>query len=138
MAFGAIILLSLVGLSGAGGPLSQRRSSAPAGTIEYPRVARWQAAEQIQVQVKGGNSRQAVVDLDRSFLQVFQLDSTHPIPAESVSTGYGTRLIFNVDRRASASTIALSVTPLAPALSAKAGIRLNGSAPIPLSLTVLP
>lgn len=37
-----ILLAALAGTTGSGGPLAHAEASGPGGSIEYPRIARWQ------------------------------------------------------------------------------------------------
>lgn len=50
-AMGLFIVAALAGATGSGGPLADAVAETPGGTIEYPRIARWQAAERMTVRV---------------------------------------------------------------------------------------
>ena len=136
--FALFILLALAGLTGKGGPLSRAVEAGPEGSIDYPRVARWQTSDEIRVTLNGSGAPQAIVELDSSFSRLLQIESVQPAPSTSSLTQQGLRLTFEVDGGALPSTVLLSVLPVSPAVEAEIGVRLNGGERLVLSPTILP
>jgi hypothetical protein len=96
LAFGAVIVAALLGLTGAGGPLSRAVVPLPGGSIELPTVLRRAAAETITVTIDGPG-RERLVDLSDSFGKTFESSAIQPEPRSIVALPNGERWRFAIE-----------------------------------------
>jgi hypothetical protein len=94
--FGLLIVLALLGFTGAGGPFAHASLSLPSGTIDYPRVARWQASDQIRVSFAPGPSQRRVT-LSPALLGKVDVDHVVPSPSATQSGPQGAVYVFDID-----------------------------------------
>ncbi len=96
--FTLLIVTALTGLTGAGGPLAHAHAETPHGTIDYPRVARWQATDDMVIRLAPSAGARQQVELDRRFVENFEIVSIQPQPASSAATPTGMRYGFDVEQ----------------------------------------
>jgi hypothetical protein len=90
----ALLLAIALGLLG-DGPLSRTTVSAQEGvTLDYPRFARRQAEQTLELSVMATSPR-VVLQVDNRWLQQVNLEQVVPQPAEVRADGDGTRLVFH-------------------------------------------
>ncbi|WP_018000331.1 hypothetical protein [Paracoccus sp. N5] len=56
IAFGALMLAALLGLTGSGGPLHSRVLQFPGASVEMPRIARWEGNDEITVTLRDADT----------------------------------------------------------------------------------
>ena len=64
------VIAALLGATGSGGPLSMARAQSGQATVDYPRIARWQASTQMIVTLAPSATGQADLYLPQSLLDV--------------------------------------------------------------------
>lgn len=87
---GALVIAALCGLTGAGGPLSREQVQAGDATIDYPRIARWQPAEDATIRFGPEMTGEVEVVLSADFAEAFDVEAMQPQPASAASTAEGT------------------------------------------------
>lgn len=133
--FGLVVLAALAGLTGSGGPLSRATLELGAGSIDYPSVARWQAADSLTLQLAPGRAGRTLL-LSSGFAESFEIETVHPAPLLWESGADGHRMRFAVDAGAPV-TIHLHVRPLKPGLT-EATASLDGGPAPRMRFIVLP
>lgn len=133
----AIVVIALLGFTGRGGPFAQTMARTPEGAVEYPRITRWAAADQVVVTFGGGGD-QGVLAIDRSFSKVFAIDSIQPQPMASVATAEGQRLTFRLEPATAPRTATLHVRAVRPAIPLRTQLRIGDGPPATLTTLVLP
>jgi len=96
LVFGVLIVLALLGFTGAGGPFAHTSLSLPGGSVDYPRVSRWQSSDQLGVSFAPG-APQRRVTLSPSLLAKVDIDHVVPAPAATQSGPQGAVYVFDVD-----------------------------------------
>lgn len=94
--FALMILAAVLGLTGAGGVFSRASMSLPGGTVDYPRVARWQASDHISVSFTPGAAERQVT-LSPDLLDKVDVDHVVPPPKATRSGPAGSVYSFDVD-----------------------------------------
>lgn len=135
VAFGLLLLAALLGLTGAGGPLSRASAYLGGGTLEYPRIARWQSADEMVVRLSPGPAERSLT-LSPDFTSTLQIQTIHPEPLRSVAGPGGTRLTF-ATVAGNEAEVQIGVTPLHPGYPEFA-IRIDDGASRSLRMIVLP
>lgn len=92
VAYVLLLVAALLGLTGGGGPLSHANAETPYGTIDYPQVSRWQAADDLSVRFAGGASE---VTLGEDFVELFAIESIQPQPDSATATADGIQYSFS-------------------------------------------
>lgn len=133
--FGLIVVGALLGLSGAGGPLSRQTTTIPGGEINHPRVGRWSAGDEVRVRLEPGG-RQRELLLSAGFADHFQIEDIQPAPSRDVVAMEGHRMIFEAEEGQPAA-IVLHVRAQKPGIADYA-VALDGGAPKPLRSVILP
>jgi hypothetical protein len=111
MIFSLVLVGALLGLTGSGGPLSRTTQALAGGSVEYPRIARWETPDLMEFTFhQGGNQ---TLTLSQAFSDAFQVQSIQPEPESSRLTDRGMVLQFDVGS-AGAATVIMHVTPLRP------------------------
>lgn len=131
------VLAAILGLTGSGGPLATASATTPGGTVEYPRVARWAAKEQIVFKVPASAQGSVELTLSPDFNDVFAVDAIVPRPASSAATAAGHRYAFDLEG-AGAKAIVFNVTAGPPALFPRVSARFGSSSPAEMRVVVLP
>ena len=92
-AFGGVLVIALMGLTGAGGPLSQTVTRWPGGEVEAPRVGRWSTSDEIRVTLAPGEAERTL-SLSHAFARAYQLEDIQPLPIRSLAGEDGAVLAF--------------------------------------------
>jgi len=132
--FGLVMAAALLGLTGASGLWATRSVVLPEGQLEYPRVARWDAASQVAVSFTQERPRQRLRVTGELF-DYFAIQSVQPTPARSHLTKNGHLLEFTTEG-SPPHPVFLTLRPLRPGV-ARGRVELNGAA-IELKTWVLP
>lgn len=133
-----LILAALLGVMGKGGPLASASAHTLAGTIEYPRIARWQSNERVTVRLPPSVGGRVEVELSRPFVQLFSIQSIEPDPSEVLATSAGCRFTFDVEQGGGEKLIIFSLKAGKPALQQTVDVRIGDAPPTQMRLTVLP
>jgi hypothetical protein len=94
--FGVIVVIGLLGLTGAGGWLSSATVRGQAGAIDYPLITRWQSDDDMAASFAPADAAVRELRLARTFLEQFQITDIEPAPAQSIADADGMRLRFDV------------------------------------------
>lgn len=137
LVFLGIVALALAGFTGRGGPFAGATVQSAESSVDYPRVTRWEAPDEVQVHF-GGGAEEGVVEIAESFFDVFAVTSIQPAPDRSVATPDGQRLTFTLAPGQSPRTITLHVRALRPAIPLRTSIRIGNGQPVGLTSVVLP
>lgn len=138
LAFLVILLIALAGLTGKGGPLSRATASGPQGSIDYPRVTRWEMTDDLTITLPPRRTGKTNIDIDNSFSKIFQIEDIQPAPTARLVTGAGQRLIFDLAEPAGKKSISIHVRPLQPSLWSNIPVWINDGEPLVLTPVVLP
>jgi len=126
-------LAALLGVTGAGGPLSRHQAVTAAGEIDLPRVARWQTPDHMVVRFAAGGGHTLL--LSPQFSHTFQVEAIRPEPERVVSGPNGhTVHLAGGDGPAEAF---LYLRPQGPGRT-QYSIALDGAPPVSLSTLTLP
>lgn len=135
--FALVVVVALLGLTGQGGPLQRAALRGETGEIDYPRVTRWEASDEIRLTLEGGPGRaQAVVETDRRFSETFEIEDIQPAPADAVATPEGQRLTFDLQPGRSGS-VTVHVRAMRPSLGAATRVHIDGE-PFTVAPVILP
>lgn len=137
LVFAAFLAAALLGLTGSGGPLSRAMLDTGAGSIDYPRVARWDTEDELRIRFAGTRDGGALT-FTPDFRDLFAIEGFQPAPVDEAATQDGQRVIFDLGNGAGAREVVVAVRPLRPALGARVHLRIDDGAPLALSTTVLP
>lgn len=129
---------AVLGATGGGGMLSRATAKNALGEIDYPRIARWQAANEMTLRLPGGASREADLELDGTFARLFSIEEVVPSPSRSAATPSGHRFTFSLGQGPEERTIIFRLKPGRPAGPTRASARIEGGPPIVLSFVILP
>jgi len=132
------ILAAVAGLTGMGGPLASARAELGGGTIDYPRITRWQADDQLQVSISPASLADVELTLSRDFVQLFAIESIQPEPAEVQATSAGHRFTFETEPGERERVVTFTVRATRPVLAQPVAASLGNAQPQRLTITVLP
>lgn len=132
--FGVIILLAIAGLTGSGGFLDHGSNKLQTGEIDYPRISRWQTADDFTI-VFDRQGETHILTLGQGFLDRFSIQNVSPTPFRSAMTQDGMRMQFDA-LGGGPHDVRLDVTPTRPGI-ARYRIDLDGTT-AELSTIVLP
>ena len=130
------IVAALAGLTGRGGPLASATARSGAGTIDYPRITRWQSDEQVEFRLAPSSSGEVELIVSPQFGEAFATDSIVPEPSQSRATGAGHHYTFDVGPGEKA--IVFNVTSAKPAVAKSIDVKIGDAPPVQLTVTVLP
>lgn len=133
--FGLIVVGALLGLTGAGGPLSRETTVMPGGEIDHPRVGRWNAADEVRIELEPG-PRERELLLSTGFADHFQIEDIQPTPSRDVAAAEGHRMVFETEEGQPAA-IVLHVRAQRPGIAGYAAA-LDGGAPKSMRSVILP
>jgi hypothetical protein len=122
--FALIIMLALLGFTGAGGPFSRTSVEIAGASLDYPRVSRWQTSDELRVTLPPGNEERRLT-FAPAFYESFQVEGIEPQPESQISTAKGIEMTFAADADAPA-LIVIYVRPLHPGFPSFA-VGLNGN-----------
>lgn len=135
--FALILALVLMGLAGAGGPLSNAQMRSGDAVITYQRTMRWQAVETLQISFASAKDQPLDIRVSPSFFKLFDVDSIMPQPAASMLTRTGTVFRFQA-AQGSIGTVSMRLRPLRPFTRFDGSIQVGTGPPARLSVTILP
>lgn len=133
-----VIVVAILGLTGKGGPLASASARNAVGTIDYPRITRWQSDEEVKVRLEPSAAGKVDLLLSPSFARLFSIKSVTPEPSSVAATGAGQLYTFEVGPGAGEKTISFNVTAGRPALGQPVEARIGNSQPVRMNVTVLP
>lgn len=133
-----IVIASLAGLSGKGGVFAHGKISSETGTVEYPRVTRWAASDDLHLTLPAGTGNEAVVEIGSSFSEIFEFEDIQPTPSGSYATGTGQRLIFDLGPPSGERQIIMHVRAMRPSFGREMDLRIGDGPTIKLRPVVLP
>lgn len=132
-----LVATAAVGLTGRGGPFAHRTVTVGDASIEYPRISRWQSADDVSVTFPASARGKAQVLLPSAFTNVFSIESAAPQPTQVVATPDGLRFTFDIGDSPGAKKVAFNVRASRPAWWTSGQARIgNGSTE--LGFLVLP
>ena len=134
-AFGLILLLALAGLAGGGGFFAHATMNLEAGQIEYPRVARWESADEITA-VFASDSSEHRLTLSPQFSKYFQIEDIQPLPDSTLVSPAGEVMVFRAEG-GSPTQVVLHFRAQRPGL-ARYDLSLDGGSPAGATTVVLP
>lgn len=137
-AMGLFILTALAGATGSGGPLAHELVETPAGSIEYPRIARWQAADQMTIRLPASAVGPVEIELSDAFIQAFAVETVQPEPSSATAMGSSHRYTFDLPADRGEKSIVFGLRPGSPALPSSGRARLGSAPPVNLNFVVLP
>lgn len=142
VAWVVMALLVLAGLAGAfgHGPLSRSEARTPDGalTVEYPRITRLDAADELELRFRPGGSGTATVEIDGSFSSNFVVERAQPEPTAQRTHEGGMSLDFEVAPGVREQVVVMHVRPRRPAFPARATVGLRGETPVEIAAVVFP
>ena len=138
VAMALFLLAALFGATGAGGPIANARVATAQAKIDYPRIARWQSAEQVTIHLPPGMTDTVDVEIEKSFADLFAIESVEPQASQVVATERGHRFSFDLSTEAGAKMLAFHVRPSNPTLPRTITARIGDSPPARMTVTVLP
>ena len=130
------ILAALFGATGKGGPLASASAATPDGTLEYPRITRWQSAEDVIVRLPDSAAGDIELLVSPEFAEVYSVDSIVPQPSQSEATSEGHLFTFAATGKGPKEII-LHVTAGKPAFGQPVDVRI-GQSVARIRVTVLP
>jgi hypothetical protein len=135
LGFGLILLLALTGLMGGGGLLSHSTVDLAAGQVDYPRVARWESADEITVAF-ASSSPEHRLTISPQFSKYFQIEDIQPLPDRSLTSSAGETMVFKSEE-GPPSQVVLHLRAQRPGL-ARYDVSLDGGSPVSATTVVLP
>lgn len=135
---GMLILAALAGLTGAGGPLSRGHVQVGETTIDYPRIARWQSADEATIRFAADMTGSVDVLLSTSFAEAFDVETMMPRPNRALSTVEGQLLSFDLGDAPGTKTVTLSLRPNHPGLPDRGTVRIGDAPPATVRFVILP
>ena len=85
--------LALAGWTGRGGVAHHREAALGAGRIEFPRVTRWGAADDVTVTFAGPGTEH-VLHLGTGFVDAFEIEAVVPAPRATRAVADGQEMVF--------------------------------------------
>ena len=134
LVFIAITLAAALGATGAGGPFSRKLAAIEGGQIDHPRIARWQASDEMAVHFAERNGARTLL-LSPAFAQSFQIEGIQPEPDRVEATAEGQ--VMHFDAADGPVQVVIHLRPQSPSL-ATYRVSLNGGAAQTLSTLILP
>ena len=134
LVFIAITLTAALGATGAGGPFSHRLAVLEGGQVDHPRIARWEASEEMAVHFAAGSGPRTLM-LSPAFAQSFQIEGVQPEPDRVEATPDGQ--VMHFDAVGGPVQVVIHLRPQYPSL-ATYRVSLNGGAAQTLSTLILP
>ncbi|WP_011582823.1 MULTISPECIES: hypothetical protein [Chelativorans] len=102
--FALILILALAGLTGSGGYFSTATQSLSTGQVEHPRIARWEASDELRVSFEGGAEKHRL-DISYSFFEYFEVEGIQPEPERMLTLPDGVAMEFAAEEGAPAKVI---------------------------------
>ena len=135
----ALILVALLGLTGSGGPLSRQQVAAGPAELDIPRVSRWEAADELTVEIDQAAPGEIEVMVPKKFGEIFAIESVTPQPSSVSATPDGYRYAFASTNGAGERSIVFSIRASHVLLPSRMGrFAVNGERTAELPIVVLP
>ena len=134
LAFLAIAFAAILGATGSGGVFSHSLASLEGGEMDYPRIARWAASDEMTVRLDQGSGERTLL-LSNGFARSFQIESVQPQPVRVDAVPDGQRLRFASS--GGPAQIVLHLRPQSPGI-ARFRASIDGGAPQDLATLILP
>jgi hypothetical protein len=93
-----VVLLAVLGFTGRGGIFARAEARADHASLDYPRVMRRDASEEIIVRLDAPAGKLAEIVLDPDLFAIVRLDEVVPRPVQTIMTPEGFRLVFEHER----------------------------------------
>ena len=132
-----IIVAALAGLTGKGGALSRAEVESGSATITYPRVSRWQMADELSVEFASATG-EAKVMLPMSFLDSFAVEAVTPQPSEVTAVAEGQEFTFRLGAEPGAKSVQFAVRATSPTWVSRSYAVVGDAERAPMSFVVLP
>lgn len=110
--FGLVLIAAIAGFTGSGGIFARQTAAAGGVVLDYPLVARRQAAETFELSLS--NTQAPTLVLSREFSKAFQLETVQPRPDSERAVPEGLELTFE---GRSGGTVFLHARPQSPGLA---------------------
>ena len=136
--YGLLLVAALVGLTGGSGLFAHTTATGRTASVTYPRIARWLKPDRIYVDFTPSTASTATVEVDAALAERFAITTIQPLPFATQSTARGLRFVFAAVPGQSLGRVTFFVTPTAPALALRLGVRLNDHERLVLASTILP
>jgi hypothetical protein len=134
IAFLAITLAALLGVTGTGGIFSRSLSTLEGGQVDHPRITRWDAPDEMTVRLDDGAGERTLL-LSNGFAQSFQIESIQPQPLRVEAVPDGQLLRFASTR--GPVQIVIYLQSRSPGI-ARFRTSIDGGAPQDLATLILP
>lgn len=132
-----LVIAALAGLTGANGPAASGQANAAGATIDYPRIARWQASDTMSIEFAPDAQGRVEVLLPAEFSEIFAIESVTPQPSRAVTTPRGQLYEFELAAESGAKSANFSLRPGRPAFPQSVAGEVAGE-PFVMGFTVLP
>lgn len=133
--FGLILIAGLAGLAGGGGFLAHTTIAMAGGEVDYPRVARWESADEVTVTF-GSAGEEHRLTLSPQFSQYFRIEDIQPPPDRSLVSPAGEVMVFRSES-GPPSKVVLHLRAQRPGI-ARYDVSLDGGDPVGVTTVVLP
>ena len=134
LVFIAITLAAALGATGAGGPFSRKLAAIEGGQIDHPRIARWEASDEMAVHFAAVGGPRTLM-LSPAFARSFQIEGVQPEPDRVEATPDGQ--VMHFDATGGPVQVIIHLRPQYPSL-ATYRVSLNGGPAQDLSTLILP
>ncbi|EMD82372.1 hypothetical protein [Pacificimonas flava] len=121
-----LVCAALLGATGAGGSLAAGKTSGMGASVEYPRIARWQRAERVEISLAPSAMSESQLLLGRGFLDSFSVSSMTPQPKATQARSDGVLLTFGKSPGAP-GTVSIMVRPEKPSLPKEMHLTIDGA-----------
>lgn len=129
-----ITVAAALGATGAGGPISRQLAATEGDRMDYPRVARWQASDDLTVEFAARAGPRSL-RLSPEFARSFQVESVQPTPERVEATPEGQVMHFAAAD--GAAQVVIHLRPQSPGL-VRWHASLDGGAALELWTLILP
>ncbi|MBC6980135.1 hypothetical protein [Caulobacter sp. 17J80-11] len=132
-----LLLAAVAGVFG-NGPFSRAQTRTPEGglSVDYPRFARMESADELELRVRG--DRRATVEIDGDFSRDFLIESIQPEPVAQRPHRGGVSLDFEPGPGQAEQRVTLHLRPRRPGFPIRAEVGLRGEPRVEISTFVFP
>jgi hypothetical protein len=132
--FALLLGLAIFGFTGGGGVAAHGEAAIADGSVEYPRVSRWQGVDDLIVRLDAGADAALVVELNSNFVEAFEVTGVQPEPSSAAVTARGVSYEFDVQ---GGGLVVFRLRPTRPAFFPDAAVRV-GTAEVRFRPLILP
>lgn len=135
--FALIMIVSMLGLAGSGGPLGHVETRSGAASIRYPRTMHWRSSDELEVQ--HGSQSDGVVSLTLSpdFLKSFDIGQITPEPGQAGTSAGGTRFLIQAQPNRQGD-VRIRLKPTKPFALVRGRVGVGDGPMAPVNLLILP